>query len=1057
MGDAAARYENRPSDEEAIHWPDRIRRFDARLKAFISWREERVHGRTLWFRIALAVTGVLVGYTVVTALGAQLDLMHPIGDAGHPLNRLFHGSARQAVSGWWAFWNGSGDASLRETVRAQFRQPRSLARQALLVDTIVLVPSYVYAGVTLLLREHQRPLTEAHLCPLLRWVGVAILFLAIFDVAENLLTWTLVDRYWQAGPPGRTPVDAIVGFLSGLKVVLAAFVLITFALVAFTRWKNRNDDTRLLIRLSRAQLGATVVVLLTTALPFQLPDVILRMGWGQALVTVVLAVTLAAALWSGGRLIVIAHARRPEPVAGGQAAPRWLSFLLAAPFLILALVLRDFTPLVPVTLIIVVVLLGYPLRAQTRPRPAPPGPKPGAVAAGAAERPDRSRLNQSAGLGRALPRALAAVSVGAVAVAVLKAAVNLSVQRGRLAVLWPLFGILLVVAVLSVWLLPNADRALDPEPDPDESSRPRPRRRLNGYRAVFLVATVVAIGMSVAQLVWPVTGPQRLGALGVVLTFVILVAVLCGGAVYFADWWVDRHDLPPMFAAFRLRAIPVFTMLLVWAIAAAAIDDGEHWNVRTQRMSVTDTGVSLESAFQGWLNHARMKAVSTGAGPTPIPMVIVATSGGGIRAAYWTAIALDCIFSGRKASTAPPGTGDPCQPGEGRPVSPSDLFLASGISGGSLGLVAWDANRELGAASSPDWVEARLGADDFVSPSLARALLLELPRSLIHFKAADRAEILEQAWEDAWGQSGDQSPMGKGFLASQRRSLDTGGPLLLLNGASVFDGCTVNVSILQAGSSARGDPTDCLSVSRYTDRRRGPGNPGPLPATADIVDYLGCKTAKGEDKGRMPTDLPRSTAALLSARWPYISPAGRIAVCDKEQTARYVVDGGYVDTSAAETAVAIWDALEPLILAENQRSDSCVVPYFIQLDNGYLSSGSPTNKTKPPNQILAPPLALLSTTGLQSRASRARAMAAEQFTKPFGTLGTSSRYSIVVPKSHPGLEAPLAWTLAETSRRDLERELYTGNQKTIAGIRAFLQKPSCPTPATPPSPAPAAP
>ena len=611
----------------------------------------------------------------------------------------------------------------------------------------------------------------------------------------------------------------------------------------------------------------------------------------------------------------------------------------------------------------------------------------------------------------------------------IKALVNSDVQRGPLRLLGLLAFILLLLAWAAVPGLTYVDRKLPPKHNsaPDEPNR-------TVHRIVVGGAAVITAGSVWVQLTEPVTGPQAFGGLGVVLTFFTAAAVLGGAAVAFADWWVDRHDLPPAFAAFRLKAIPVFTLFLVWGIVAGLIDDGQHWNVRT-RPGAIPQGMDLETAFETWLTEARNRAGPMTAGDRrAIPLVIVSTSGGGIRAAYWTALALDCIFSGRQAPTGP-ADDMPCKPGPqaARTVTRADVFLASGISGGSLGLVAWEANQDLvdRRLSQDGWVDERLGEDDFVSPSLARALLTEIPRTFLHFEAADRAEVIEEAWEEAWSDTAGNNPMGTGFLAAQQAAAEGGQPILLLNGASVFDGCALNVSLLQAGSTSKADPTDCLSVDRYRDKSTAGDEAGPLPATADILDYLvGCVPA---------VDLRRSTAALLSARFPYVSPAGRITKCGDDSTARYIVDGGYVDTSGTETAMAIWEGLEQLVADKNDTSaDSCIVPYFLQLDNGYLSSGSPKNKTKPPNQMLAPVQALWNATGLQSRASRARASAAEQFAR-HGV----SRYSIVVPQSHPGLEAPLGWTLAETSRRDLERELYTGNEAEIRKLRAFLEEPTC--------------
>ena len=114
----------------------------------------------------------------------------------------------------------------------------------------------------------------------------------------------------------------------------------------------------------------------------------------------------------------------------------------------------------------------------------------------------------------------------------------------------------------------------------------------------------------------------------------------------------------------------------------------------------------------------------------------------------------------------------------------------------------------------------------------------------------------------------------------------------MLNGTSVQDGCRVNTSVLdvdveeaETGKALRA--RDCLSMDAFAAASTPNADGFALAATHDIADLL-C-----EDR-----DLRLSTAALLSARFPWVSPAGRVVRCGTA-FATYVVDGGYFDTSAA--------------------------------------------------------------------------------------------------------------------------------------------------------------
>ena len=132
--------------------------------------------------------------------------------------------------------------------------------------------------------------------------------------------------------------------------------------------------------------------------------------------------------------------------------------------------------------------------------------------------------------------------------------------------------------------------------------------------------------------------------------------------------------------------------------------------------------MTLDAAWRRWVDVSR--SVSA------VPLVLVAAEGGGIRAAYWTARALDCAIDADYDSCGFVPEGDPGDPGS--------IFAASGVSGGSLGLVAYDASvrgREQG-----NWADVRLG-DDFVAATGAWMLFADLPNALIKLDfEPDRAQ-----------------------------------------------------------------------------------------------------------------------------------------------------------------------------------------------------------------------------------------------------------------------------------------------------------------------------
>ena len=116
-----------------------------------------------------------------------------------------------------------------------------------------------------------------------------------------------------------------------------------------------------------------------------------------------------------------------------------------------------------------------------------------------------------------------------------------------------------------------------------------------------------------------------------------------------------------------------------------------------------------------------------------------------------------------------------------------------------------------------------------------------------------------------------------------------------------------------------------------------------LGATRDLADFVCGRSGQ-------KLDVPLSTVAILSARFPYVSPSGRVdRRCpddDQGNKVTYVVDGGYLETSGASPLVELEDKLEPMIRAHNRRADpgTCVIPFMIQIDNGYEDDAAATRQ-----------------------------------------------------------------------------------------------------------------
>jgi hypothetical protein len=505
--------------------------------------------------------------------------------------------------------------------------------------------------------------------------------------------------------------------------------------------------------------------------------------------------------------------------------------------------------------------------------------------------------------------------------------------------------------------------------------------------AITPAVVAVALGVGAVALFAPWWLSAAVGGtVGVTLLFALVAVAVGSVLVAFAE----LVPPPPAMSLLRLRRTPVLTLLLVWLVVASAVDGKGLHDVRTiDGRSVPDR--PLGEQYATW----RAEQPSGEA----VPMVFVSAAGGGIRAAHWTALTLECVMDAVA----------PCDGGE--PPDSDVLFAVSGVSGGSLGLVTFAA---LPPERPPGWASSSRLSDDFLAPTLARTLFVDLPNSLLRVhELNDRAAILERSWERAW-------PSG-----ALERGLSTRAgafPLLILNGTSVSDGCRFVTSTVRLAGELRDEAGNlidsCLSLRRYeaeaSDAHVGPtARDWSLSASKDLDPFL-C-----DDR-----DVMLSTAVLLSARFPFVTPSGRLACRDRP--AVHVVDGGYFENSGAASVVELYNALEPAIAEDNAAGPGCVVPVLIEIDNHYL--GTERDVGARPKELLAPQ----QTYGAarSAREANAREAAALAFSgslpgDKLARLGAADvdRVAHIHPRSHPGMEAPLGWTLSEAARRDLGGQL----------------------------------
>ena len=530
----------------------------------------------------------------------------------------------------------------------------------------------------------------------------------------------------------------------------------------------------------------------------------------------------------------------------------------------------------------------------------------------------------------------------------------------------------------------------------------------------------------------PVT--DAIGGVGAVGLFSALVVLMLHPIALLA--------LHPARGALRLvgwRRLPTFTLLLVWVLLGSVIDRGGFHDARLVDAEEQPAATTLEEAWRDWLSANAGETIGAGAARPTAPLVFVATSGGATRSAYWTSLVFDCLFQADSTLC------------DESTVDEQRIFVASGISGGSVGLAVY---RSLQAADgslppreegSPSWYEA-VYERDLLAPTITRLLFVDLPNAFTHLSfPGDRAATLEEQLEAA---AKDASPAQT--LTSSMFAIGSRFPRLVLNSASVEDGCRFNGSTLELAAepgdandeqTANAEGDQCLSIDGL-DRRKG-AHAAALAGTRDLSDFV----CDGDGQRR---DIRLSTVALLSARFPYVTPSGALRSCANPKDRTFLVDGGTLDSSAASPVVELLAALRPAIDAINSdQTKPCITPVLLQLDNGYTEVAAPLDADRP-WELFAPIQAALAGAGSQADRSRQEAALAFGADPSLGTparLGPTApycpgarafpRYVHVAPSSHPGVESAMGWTLSDQSRRDLAEQVRNpSNRKALATVRA---------------------
>ena len=327
---------------------------------------------------------------------------------------------------------------------------------------------------------------------------------------------------------------------------------------------------------------------------------------------------------------------------------------------------------------------------------------------------------------------------------------------------------------------------------------------------------------------------------------------------------------------FDRARVPVAAVLIIVGILVQLLIPNSH-KYEVQPWPETVRRFSADEALSAWIEtHGTDK-----------PLVAIAASGGGIRAAYWTTITMEHLNNDAEFDQNDGNDSDV----ENEPGFLDRIALISSVSGGSLGSMYYLERNVFDPHGQP---RASVAAGtSSLSATVWGLTYLETPR-LVFGNALGK---LDRGWaqEATWGQLLCDADRTLSSLTD--RVMEGRYPLPIFNACLQETGQRYVMSpvhILAPDIDLTGPLTETGSAPSGNSAKAKP-----KPAFQDLLTDLN-------------GDMRVVTAARLSATFPYVSPQARAEFDSSSSTCAktkfyHAADGGYADNSGLLTTIEVLD------------------------------------------------------------------------------------------------------------------------------------------------------
>jgi|GEM_PF-3287814 len=435
--------------------------------------------------------------------------------------------------------------------------------------------------------------------------------------------------------------------------------------------------------------------------------------------------------------------------------------------------------------------------------------------------------------------------------------------------------------------------------------------------------------------------------------------------------------------------IPLLLILLLLTIVKSRFNNNHAIRVLIETNTQAEENIEgIDEYFKNWIDIRKENIKNK----KEYPVFLVAVEGGGIRSGYWTGLLLGELQDNIKKFN-------------------EHIFIISSVSGGSLGSAVYTGlvkmHLEKNSFNFKDKADKILD-NDFLSPIAGALLYPDLFQRFLFIPIPefDRSHYLEISWENAWKENFNNNIFAESYTnlwkfnnKNQKYFL----PLLLLNSTKIEKGNRVIISPVLLNNSIC-DAVDFNSQLNYLNRVR------------------------------------ISTAVLMSARFPYITPAGRIKWDpDKFQFKSniwgHVADGGYFENSGAAT---LFDILTLLDKFNKEEIKNKKIKFYVMIirnepiDKKKIEEDEPSMwiyETKQPIETL-----------LNTRSARSP-YSIDTIKKYFQEKGENDRV-IELNMSIGYDKVPLGWYLSESAQHSVKKEIkrILFKERKLKDLKNIIEK-----------------